>query len=37
MLTRRSTIAGLAGAALAGSDARAGTGKPLLIVTSYAS
>jgi hypothetical protein len=35
MLTRRSTIAGFAGSALAGSQARA-EGKPLVIVTSYA-
>ena len=35
MLTRRSTIAGLGGATLAG-PARA-AGKPLVIVTSYAS
>ena len=36
MLTRRSAIAGLASAPLAGSLARA-AGKPLVIVTSYAS
>ena len=36
MLTRRSTIAGLAGATLMGSEAHA-AGKPLVIVTSYAS
>jgi len=35
MLTRRSTIAGLAGATLVGSGAHA-EGKPLVISTSYA-
>jgi hypothetical protein len=35
MITRRTTLAGLAGSALVGTEARA-AGKPLVIVTSYA-
>ena len=35
MLTRRSTIAGIAGSVLVGAQARA-EGKPLVIATSYA-